>query len=134
MRGEPKLIIDFNTFDEAMNLHQRMFEIFNKDHIITYADVFYLLKGSYNECPYECYKCGWTTLMDSKVRPCDDGRKWAVILSEPVNLTSDDNNKAKAITSITNGMQSLAYKEVNQGMRDLRKALLYLVKEEKENE
>lgn len=131
MKGETKSFLTFDTFDEAMNLHKRLFEIFNNEHLVTYADVYYVLKGTYKDCPYDYYKYGWTSLMESKVRPCDDGRHWSVILPEPKHLAEG------LAMYITDAMDALACNEVKQGMRDLKKALLYLYDNknvEKENE
>lgn len=134
MKGETKSFFIFDTFDEAMNLHKSLFQVFNSEHLVTYADIYFILNKTYKNCPYDFYKFGWTSLMESKVRPCDDGKSWCVKLPKPLNLTAGDDSKAHAITCITNAMDAIACDEPKQGIRDLKKALLYLYKDKKENE
>ena len=98
MKGEKTVKYEFKTFDQAMEVHKLLFSILKSDGVVTYADLYFLANGySCDGCSRDYYKYGWTTLMESKVRPCDDGRKWAIVLPEPIKFTSeDDDNLSKA--------------------------------------
>lgn len=134
MEGE-KIDCKFKTFDEAMDLHKKLFEILNADKVVTYADLYYLINKTYRDCPIVYYSCGWTSLMESKVRPCEDGRKWGVVLPNPVDLTLecfDFSPLTKASSEITWAMLHLRNGNTEDCYKLLKSALMHL-KEEKEN-
>ena len=134
MKGE-KIDCSFKTFDEAMDLHKKLFTILNSDKVVTYADLYFLVYKTYEDCPIIYYSHGWTSLMESKVRPCEDGRKWGVVLPDPVELTLEcyENQPITlASAEITWAMMHLTNGNAEDCYRRLKKALIHL-KEEKEN-
>ena len=118
MEGE-KIDCTFDTFDEAMWVHKELFEVLRTERVVMYADLYFILNKHYRECPREYFDYGWTSLMESKVRPCDDGRHWCVKLPEPKILAVTFEDKA-----IIDAMRALCSGEGQECYRRLKTALI----------
>lgn len=62
----------FGTFDEAMNVHKKLFEIIREKGFVTYADLYFLINKEETLCKEKWTNYGWTKLWGSKVEPIDD--------------------------------------------------------------
>ncbi len=71
MVGEVEII--FDTFDEAMTVHRKAFEMLKKTGFITYADLLYIAQNDQDAVyPDKYYQHGWYNLFYAKVEPCED--------------------------------------------------------------
>lgn len=57
----------FDSFDEAMNIHKKLFEIGRKNRYVTYADLILLIFDEDVHIPQIYYKYGWNNLIESRV-------------------------------------------------------------------
>lgn len=75
----------FDSFDEAMKVHKKIFEICREKHYVTCADLYFLLhtEDEYKLCPSTFYNHGWTNLWTSKVEPSEDMANGNWILKLP---------------------------------------------------
>lgn len=60
----------FETFDEAMGVHKKLFSMLRENGTITYADLYSLITTGYNPKTSH-YQYGWTNLWGSKVEPAE---------------------------------------------------------------
>lgn len=60
----------FETFDEAMGVHKRLFDMLRENGSITYADLYSLLIPGYDLKPAH-YQYGWTSIWGAKVEPAE---------------------------------------------------------------
>lgn len=82
--------IIFETFDEAMNVHTRLFEIMRNNGIVTCADLYKVSNEKYETSDPEYYKYGWTNLWGSKVEPFGYNGYWVLRLPEIINLEKEN--------------------------------------------
>lgn len=66
----------FQTFDEAISVHKKLFEIMRNNGVVTYADLHIAANKEYNKKDIEYFNYGWTNLWYSKVEPYDDDGNW----------------------------------------------------------
>lgn len=59
----------FDTFERAMNMHSKLFEIIRKNGYVTYADILKLnlCEPIYGSIPDLYNKMGWANLFEAKV-------------------------------------------------------------------
>lgn len=72
----------FRSFDDAMNIHKKMFEILKEKGAVSYEDLYSAIYDcEINNPEYKNY--GWTKLLYAKVEPYKNG-KW--ILKMPPEI------------------------------------------------
>lgn len=82
----------FETFDEAMNVHKKLFEIRRNNGFVTCADLYLLahnVKGPYLSDIYNNH--GWTNLWNVKVEPYDEDGNWVLKMPQIQFLNMKEN-------------------------------------------
>lgn len=82
----------YDTFQEAMDIHKKLFEAMRKNGVITYADFSVLVSEEDAVFPDFCYEYGWTNLWNVKVEPYGDDCKWVLRMPE-MKLLKEKENK-----------------------------------------
>lgn len=84
----------FKSFDEAMNVHKKLFEIRREKGYVTYADLYILIHPNESNCKKSYSRYGWTNLWQTKVEPYDDYIDGVWILKMPsIKLIKEKENK-----------------------------------------
>lgn len=73
----------FETFEEANNIHKKLFEIRRQKGYVTCADLYFLIHPDEEDCKGVYRNHGWINLWDVKVEPCDDCINGEWILKMP---------------------------------------------------
>lgn len=81
----------FDSFDAAMFVHKRLFELLRNTGIVSYADVYFMTYRNI-VADKRMYKYGWTNLFYSKVEPYEND-KWVLKLPELENIEIENNIK-----------------------------------------
>lgn len=69
----------FDTFDEAMSIHKKLYEIMRQKGIVSYADLYSLVYDNCEITNPEYYTLGWSSLWYVKVEPWEhDDLKWVL--------------------------------------------------------
>lgn len=73
----------FETFDEAMNVHKKLFEMLRENGVIPYVDLYSLVyKDDVINHPLYC-NIGWTNIWCAKVEPLnDEDCRWVLRMPE----------------------------------------------------
>lgn len=73
----------FETFEEAINVHRKLFELGRKKHFVTYADLYKMTNKVEDDkvLPDIYENHGWTNLWHIKLEPYDKTR-WILRLPE----------------------------------------------------
>lgn len=83
-------LLIFETFDEAMNVHRKLFEIMRNNHVVTYADVISIISEEEVVFHDDFYKYGWTNLFNSKVEPYGDNFEWILRMPKMKKLEKEN--------------------------------------------
>ena len=71
----------FETFEAAMDVHTKLFEIIKKNGFVTYADLYLLVNKDVDNCKEEFHRFGWANLFYVKVEPYKD-KRWILKMPE----------------------------------------------------
>ena len=62
----------FESFDEAMVVHKKLFNIMREKGLVTYADLHSLYTKEHTNCKDEWLNYGWTNIWGAVVEPADN--------------------------------------------------------------
>lgn len=80
----------FETFDEAMDIHKKIFKLLRQNGFVTLADLHYLINEE-EDLPEDFYIYGWTSLIYAKIDPYYG--RWVITMPKMEKLE----NKKKLI-------------------------------------
>lgn len=82
----------FETFDDAMNVHKKLFEIMREKGNVSYGDLYSLV---YKDCEItnpEYYTLGWNSVWQVKLEPLNDNDcQWVLRMPTIESIKKKDN-------------------------------------------
>ena len=73
----------FDTFEDAMDVHTKLFEIIRKNGFVTYADLYFLVNKDVESCVEEFYRFGWANLFYIKLEPYKN-KRWILKMPDMI--------------------------------------------------
>lgn len=88
---EKDIELIYETFQEAMDMHKKLFEAMREKGVLTYGDFCVLTSEEDAVFPDNYYEYGWTNLWYVKVEPYGDDYKWVLKIPKAKLLKEKEN-------------------------------------------